>query len=222
MRGIARAALASIALASVSVCNAGSDSQERGKHLNAINARLSSALLSNSTVPDLLTYSQNYIDDDDEVVKYNGTFFLSLSSISVDESCLLHIDIRGQDRYEGLVRHHSRFRGKLQLESVKPTVESMEYLITLSLRPEVALQWGTKHAPPVRLENAYTQCVDHKDCSLDWLSIYSDRKSLHMLYLEDSFLTHDTDVSAADIPAAPTLQMEVINDLRDARQACRM
>ena len=71
-------------------------------------------------------------------------------------------------------------------------------------------------------ENAYTQCVDRKDCSLDWLSIYSDRKSLHLLYLEDSFLIRDTDVSAADIPAAPTLQMEVIDDLRDARQACRM
>jgi len=222
MRGIARAVLASIALASVSVCNAGSDSQERGKHLNTINARLSSALLSNSTLPDLLTYSQNYIDDDDEVVNYKGTFFLSLSSISVDESCLLHIDIRGQDRYEGLVRHHSRFRGKLQLEIVEPTVESIEYLITVLLRPEVALQWGTKHAPPVRLENANTQCVDHKDCSLDWLSIDSDRKSLHMLHLEDSFLIHDTDVSAADIPVAATLQMEVINDLRDARQACRM
>jgi hypothetical protein len=222
MRGIARAVLASIALASVSVCNAGSDSQERGKHLSTINARLSSALLSNSTLPDLLRYSQNYIDDDDEVVNYKGTFFLSLSSISVDESCLLHIDIRGQDRYEGLVRHHSRFRGKLQLEIVEPTVESIEYLITVSLRPEVALQWGTKHALPVRLENANTQCADHKDCSLDWLSIDSDRKSLHMLYLENSFRIHDTDVSAADIPVASTLQMEVVNDLRDARQACRM
>src|ERR1700733_6496879 len=61
----------------------------------------------------VLTYSQSYVDDENERVSYSGTLYAGIHLFKLDD-CKVMARVAVQDRYSGAIEHRSLGRVRLE------------------------------------------------------------------------------------------------------------
>jgi hypothetical protein len=72
----------------------------------------------------VLTYSQSYVDDENERVSYNGTLYAGIHLFKLDE-CKVMARVATQDRYSGAIEH--RNFGRVHLEQTGELTDDTVY-----------------------------------------------------------------------------------------------
>ena len=78
----------------------------------------------------VLTYSQSYVDDQNERASYNGTLYAGIHLFEIDE-CKVTARVAIEDRYSGAIEHRSL--GRVHLEQTGELKDDTVYEYRFSL-----------------------------------------------------------------------------------------
>jgi hypothetical protein len=117
----------------------------------------------------VLTYKQQYIDDDDENVFYQGTLFVQLSKVSL-EGCDLKLSVHVQDRFTGTISKQQALH--LKTADLGQQSETFNYEYLLNLTDLRQLEGQVLLGRPVQIP-AHTGyiCEEQPSCELTWLDV---------------------------------------------------
>jgi hypothetical protein len=168
----------------------------------------------------LLTYSQSYVDDENDPVSYMGTLYTAIRAFTV-EGCDVVARIVVQDRYSGSIQHrrglgrtHEQHAGALRDDTV------YEYRFSLSkLKPDGTT---TLRAKPVQFASGTkVYCNEDQSCALSWVHLESRGVDISEREIVNDAQEFDRMVRSITLPMATP--GEAINSAKlfgDAVQAC--
>jgi hypothetical protein len=168
----------------------------------------------------VLTYSQSYVDDENEPVSYAGTLYTAIRAFTV-EGCDVLARIVVQDRYSGSIQHrrvlgrtHEEYTGALRDDTV------YEYRFSLSkLQPDGTT---TLRAKPLQFASGTkVNCNEDSSCTLSWVRLESRNADISERVIVNDAQEFDRRVRSITLPMATP--DEAINSAKlfdDAVQAC--
>jgi hypothetical protein len=124
----------------------------------------------------VLTYSQSYVDDENERVTYNGTLYTGIPLFKLD-SCKVMARVAVQDRFTGAIEH--RNFGRVRLEQTGELTDDTvyEYRFNLSDLPAEAVH--ALDAVPGQLnKNTSVRCEENRSCYLSWIQITAPKREI--------------------------------------------
>jgi hypothetical protein len=117
----------------------------------------------------VLTYSQSYVDDENERVSYHGTLYAGIHLFKLDE-CKVMARVAVQDRYSGAIEHRSL--GRVRLEQTGAVADDTVYEYRFSLSELSADAVHALTAVPGQLKiNTSVRCEEDRACNLSWIQI---------------------------------------------------
>jgi hypothetical protein len=117
----------------------------------------------------VLTYSQSYVDDQNERVSYHGTLYAGIHLFEVDE-CKVTARVAIEDRYAGSIEHRSL--GRVHLEQTGELKDDTVYEYRFSLGELDANAVHALSAVPGQLNiNTSVHCEEDRACNLSWIQI---------------------------------------------------
>jgi hypothetical protein len=146
----------------------------------------------------LLTYSQHYLDKDNNPVEYTGTLYLQIESFSLD-SCALTMNIIVQDRYIATEEKRKHFK---KIESLpERQVSTYRYSYRISLKDTPKLQADPMEARPSQfLENTGFVCKENVACKLQWLHLKTSGPAIKENREFDGLMNFRQSVQSIEIP----------------------
>ena len=112
----------------------------------------------------VLTYSQSYVDDQNERVSYNGTLYAGIHLFKLDE-CKVTARVAIEDRYSGAIEHRSL--GRVRLEHTGELKDDTVYEYRFNLGDLSADGVHALRAIPAQLNiNTRVQCEEDRSCTL--------------------------------------------------------
>jgi hypothetical protein len=146
----------------------------------------------------LLTYSQRYLDKDNNPVDYTGTLYLKLESFSLN-NCVLTIDIVVQDRYIGTEEKRKHFRKIEPLPLQQSSTYSYSYRIDLKDTVELQADF-IEGRPSQLLKNTGFVCKENSGCNLQWLHLKTSNPAIREKRESDGFMDFQQSVKTIEIP----------------------
>jgi hypothetical protein len=146
----------------------------------------------------VLTYTQRYIDDENEQVVYHGTLFLQLSNVSLS-GCDLKLTVRVQDKFTGTtIERHGLSVKKTELG---PRTQTSTYKYVLRLGDLQGVSTTVIQGRPVQIRphTGYT-CNEDASCSITWLHVKFSEALIKETLETDGFTNFDEMVKQIDIP----------------------
>ena len=117
----------------------------------------------------LLTYSQAYVDDQNERVSYHGTLYAGIHLFKIDE-CKVITRVAVEDRYSGAIEHRSL--GRVRLEQTGELKDDTVYDYRFDLADLSAKGVRALRAIPAQLNsNTKVQCEEDHSCTIAWIQI---------------------------------------------------
>jgi hypothetical protein len=117
----------------------------------------------------VLTYSQSYVDDQNERVSYSGTLYAGIQLFKIDE-CKVTAHVAVEDRYSGAIEH--RGLGRVRLEQTGELKDDTVYEYRFNLGDLSAGGVRALRAVPGQLNiNTRVQCEEDRSCTLSWIQI---------------------------------------------------
>ena len=117
----------------------------------------------------VLTYSQSYVDDQNERVSYNGTLYAGIHLFKVDE-CKVTTRVAVEDRYSGAIEHRSL--GRVRLEQTGELKDDTVYEYRFALGDLSADGVRALRAVPAQLNiNTSVHCEEDHSCTISWIQI---------------------------------------------------
>jgi len=124
----------------------------------------------------VLTYSQSYVDDQNERVSYNGTLYEGIPLFKLDE-CKVTARVAVEDRYSGAIEHRSL--GRVRLEHTGELKDDTVYEYRFNLGELSADGVHALRAVPGQLNiNTRVQCEEDRSCTLDWIQITAPNRNI--------------------------------------------
>ena len=143
----------------------------------------------------LLTYSQSYVDDQNERVSYNGTLYAGIHLFQIDE-CKVTVRVAVQDRYSGAIEHRSL--GRVHLEHTGELKDDAVYEYRFSLSDLSTVAVHALRAVPAQLNiNTRVLCEEDRSCTLPWIQITEPNHKIAQTRTVNGI--QDTDSSAFSI-----------------------
>jgi hypothetical protein len=146
----------------------------------------------------VLTYKQQYIDDDDENVFYQGTLFVQLSKVSL-EGCDLKLSVHVQDRFTGTISKQQALH--LKTADLGQQSETFNYEYLLNLTDLRQLEGQVLLGRPVQIP-AHTGyiCEEQPSCELTWLDVKLPAPLIKEARERDGVIDFDEMVKEITIP----------------------
>jgi hypothetical protein len=148
----------------------------------------------------VLTYSQSYVDDENERVSYNGTLYAGIHLFKLDE-CKVMARVTVQDRYSGAIEHKKL--GRVRLEQTGELVDDSvyEYRFSLSeLLPDAVHALG---AVPGQLNiNTSVRCEEDRSCKLSWIQVTAPNGEIAETRTVNGIQNLDSKASSVVLPMA--------------------
>ena len=117
----------------------------------------------------VLTYSQSYVDDQNERVSYHGTLYAGIHLFKLEE-CKVTAQVAVEDRYSGAIEH--RGLGRVRLEPTGELKDDTVYEYRFNLGDLSADGVHALRAIPAQLnKNTRVQCEEDRSCTLAWILI---------------------------------------------------
>src|ERR1700733_8133240 len=124
----------------------------------------------------VLTYSQAYVDDQNERVSYNGTLYAGIHLFKIDE-CKVTTRVAVEDRYSGAIEHRSLGRVRLEQTGELSDDTVYEYRFSLSeLRPDAV--HALSAVPPQLNINTSVHREEDRSCNLSWIQITAPNRKI--------------------------------------------
>jgi hypothetical protein len=124
----------------------------------------------------VLTYSQSYVDDQNERVSYNGTLYAGIHLFKLDE-CKVTARVAVEDRYAGTIEHRSL--GRVRLEPTGELKDDTVYEYRFNLGDLSAGGVRALRAVPGQLHiNTRVQCDEDHSCMLSWVQITAPNRNI--------------------------------------------
>jgi hypothetical protein len=124
----------------------------------------------------VLTYSQAYLDDQNERVSYNGTLYAGIRLFEIDE-CKVTARVAVEDRYSGAIEH--RGLGRVRLEHTGELKDDTVYEYRFNLGHLSAGGVLALRAVPGQLNiNTRVQCEEDRSCTLSWIQITAPNRNI--------------------------------------------
>jgi hypothetical protein len=124
----------------------------------------------------VLTYSQSYVDDQNERVSYNGTLYEGIHLFKLDE-CEVTARVAIEDRYSGAIEHRSL--GRVRLEHTGELKDDTVYEYRFNLGELSADGVHAVRAIPAQLNiNTRVQCEEDRSCTLSWIQITAPNRNI--------------------------------------------
>ncbi len=124
----------------------------------------------------VLTYSQSYVDDQNERVSYSGTLYAGIHLFKLDE-CKVTARVAVEDRYSGAIEHRSL--GRVRLEPTGELKDDTVYEYRFNLGDLSAGGVRALRAVPGQLNiNTRVQCEEDRSCTLSWIQITAPNSNI--------------------------------------------
>lgn len=145
-----------------------------------------------------LTYSQHYLDKDNNAVEYTGTLYLQIESFSLD-SCALTMNIIVQDRYIGTEEKRKHLK---KIESLpERQVSTYRYSYRINLKDTLKLQADPIEGRPSQfVENTGFVCKENVACKLQWLHLKASSPAIKENREFDGLMNFRQSVQSIEIP----------------------
>jgi len=124
----------------------------------------------------VLTYSQSYVDDQNERVSYSGTLYAGIELFKIDE-CKVTARVAVEDRYSGAIEH--RDLGRVRLDQTGELKDDTVYESRFNLGDLRAGGVRALRAVPGQLNiNTRVQCEEDRSCTLSWIQITAPNRNI--------------------------------------------
>ncbi|HTF66164.1 MAG TPA: hypothetical protein VK638_26100 [Edaphobacter sp.] len=145
----------------------------------------------------LLTYSQHYLDHDNQPVEYAGTLYLQIESFVLND-CELKLNVVVQDKYSGTEQQQKHInQAKLSIGQKSFTDR---YVYQLNLK-DLEIHLDSVFARPAQLRNnTGFVCQEDKYCRLQWLHIRTAAPKIRETRISNGFVDFDQPVNEITIP----------------------
>ena len=167
----------------------------------------------------VLTYSQAYVDDQNERVSYHGTLYAGIPLFKLDE-CKVTARVAVEDRYSGAIEH--RGLGRVRLEQTGELKDDTidEYRFNLADLSSGAVR--ALRAVPAQLNsNTRVQCEEDPSCTLAWVQITAPGRSIAETSTVNGFQDVDTKAASMVLPIASSeLAGQAANLFSEAIRSC--
>jgi hypothetical protein len=148
----------------------------------------------------VLTYSQSYVDDQNERVSYNGTLYAGIHLFNVDE-CKVTARVAVEDRYSGAIEH--RNLGRVHVEHTGELKDDTVYEYRFNLGDLSAGGVRALRAVPGQLNiNTRVQCEEDRSCTLDWIQITAPNRNIAETSTVNGFQEVDSRAASMVLPMA--------------------
>ncbi|HMF53273.1 MAG TPA: hypothetical protein VK593_02910 [Edaphobacter sp.] len=148
----------------------------------------------------LLTYSQHYLDKENDEVEYTGTIYFQIESFVLDH-CTLTVNVLVQDRYSGAEtkkRHAQEIKSLLPLRSF-----TYRYAYQIDLSKLEGMRAEPVEARPYQLlGNTGFACRENTACHLQWLRLEASGPMIREKRELDGLLDFNQPVKDIAIPIA--------------------
>jgi hypothetical protein len=143
----------------------------------------------------VLTYSQSYVDVQNERVSYQGTLYAGIPLFKIDD-CKVTARVVVEDTYSGVIEHRSLGRVRLQQTGELKDDTVYEYRFNLGELSADGVQ--AVRAVPAQLNtNTRVQCEEDSSCTLSWIQITEPKHKIAEIRTVNGI--QDVDSTAASI-----------------------
>jgi hypothetical protein len=168
----------------------------------------------------VLTYSQSYIDDENERVSYTGTLYTGIQLFKLD-GCKVMARIAVEDRFSGTIEHQSGF-GRVHTERTGYLTDDTVYEYRFSLGELSADGIHDFLAVPAQLSiNTSVRCEEDRSCNLSWLRITAPHGEIAETRTVNGIQDIDSRVTSIVLPMmSPEIAANAAKLFRGAVGAC--
>jgi hypothetical protein len=168
----------------------------------------------------VLTYSQSYIDDQNERVSYTGTLYTGIQLFKLD-GCKVMARIAVEDRFSGAIEHKSGF-GRVHTEQTGNLTDDTVYEYRFNLAELSADGIDALRAVPAQLNiNTSVRCEEDRSCNLSWLRIVAPRAEIAETRSVNGIQDKDSSVTSIALPmVSPEIAGHAAKLFRGAVRAC--
>lgn len=146
----------------------------------------------------VLTYTQQYIDDQNENVVYQGTIFLQLSKVSLN-GCDLELGVRVQDKFTGTITKAGLLKVKTKYIGQTSETYSYRYLLKLGDFQRVHVTVLDSRPAQLKSKTGYN-CDEEPSCRISWLDLKLPRALIKETREKNELVDFDQKVSEITIP----------------------
>jgi hypothetical protein len=140
-----------------------------GAQTTSESGQLLSLIASEQQRGSVLTYSQSYVDAQNERVTYQGTLYAGIHLFKID-NCEVTARVAIQDRYSGAIERRSLGRARLEQTGELKDDTVYEYRFNLGELDVDGIR--ALRAVPAQLnKDTKVQCEEDRSCSLAWVQI---------------------------------------------------
>jgi hypothetical protein len=148
----------------------------------------------------VLTYSQSYVDDQNERVSYSGTLYAGIHLFKIDE-CKVTARVAVEDRYSGAIEH--RGLGRVRLEQTGELKDDTVYEYRFNLGDLSAGGVRALRAVPGQLNiNTRVQCEEDRSCALSWIQITAPNRNIAQTSTVNGIQDVDSRAASMVLPMA--------------------
>lgn len=148
----------------------------------------------------VLTYTQSYVDDENEKVSYKGTLYAGIHHFKLDE-CKVTVQVAIQDTYTGAIEH--RNFGRVHFEATGELRDDTVYEYRFGLGELGADAVHALSAMPGQL-NIHTtvHCEEDRSCNLSWIQITAPKSGMAETRTINGIQDVDSKAKAIVLPMA--------------------
>jgi hypothetical protein len=168
----------------------------------------------------VLTYSQSYIDDQNERVSYTGTLYTGIQLFKLD-GCKVMARITVEDRFSGAIDHKSGF-GRVHAEVTGHLTDDTVYEYHFSLSELSADGIHDLLAMPAQLNvNTSVRCEEDRSCNLSWFRLMAPHGTIAETRTVNGIQDKDSRVTSIVLPMmSPEIAANAAKLFSGAVRAC--
>jgi hypothetical protein len=168
----------------------------------------------------VLTYSQSYMDDQNERVSYTGTLYTGIQLFKLD-GCKVMARIAVEDRFSGAIEHKSGF-GRVHTEPTGNLTDDTVYEYRFSLAELSADGIHDLLAMPAQLNvNTSVRCEEDRSCNLSWLRLMAPHSAIAETRTVNGIQDKDARVTSIVLPmVSPEIAGQAAKLFSGAVRAC--
>jgi hypothetical protein len=167
----------------------------------------------------VLTYSQSYVDDQNERVSYSGTLYAGIHLFKIDD-CKVTARVDLEDRYSGAIEH--RGLGRVRLQQTGELKDDTVYEYRFNLGDLSASGVRALRAVPGQLNiNTRVQCEEDRSCTLSWIQLIAPNGDIAEASTVNGIQDVDSRAASMVLPMASSeLADQAAKLFQAAIQAC--
>ncbi len=166
----------------------------------------------------VLTYSQSYIDDQNERVSYTGTLYTGIQLFKLD-GCNVMARVAVEDRFSGAIDHKSGF-GRVHTERTGYLTDDTVYEYRFNLAELSGID--ALRAVPAQLNiNTSVRCEEDRSCNLSWLRLMAPHGEIAETRTVNGIQDKDSRVTSIVLPMmSPEIAANAAKLFSGAVRAC--